>query len=207
MLRDEPAAAEVTERRVVFAGHIADTVSETFTIPEADGLTREFVEHPGAVVVLALDAEERVLAIRQYRHPVRSRLWELPAGILDHPGEDPLDAAARELAEETDYAADTWHLLLDFYASPGSLSESLRVYLARDLREIPASPREGEEAGIERAWIPLDELVDAVLDSRVGNGALVAAVLAAARHREHGFRELRPATAPWPSRRQPARED
>lgn len=202
---DLPADARVTDRRVVFRGHIADTVSETFDIPEAPGLTREYLEHPGAVAVLGLDARGRVLVVRQYRHPVRARLWELPAGILDVDGEEPLAAARRELAEETDHEAAEWHLLLDLYPSPGSLSESVRVYLARGLASLPPAEREAEEAGIEAEWIDLDALVDGVLESRLGNGIMAASVLAAAALRGRDYAGLREADSPWPARREPRR--
>ncbi|WP_040164025.1 NUDIX domain-containing protein [Microbacterium gorillae] len=179
-LRDEAFEPEVIRRERVFAGYIWDVVSETFRYGDAE-LTREFIEHPGAAAVVALDAEERVMALQQYRHPIRTRDWELPAGILDVPGEDPRDAAARELAEEADLAADRWDRLVSVHTTPGGNSELIHVYLARDLRPVKTDfVRTGEEADMRRAWIPLGEVIDAVLSGAMCNGILATGALAAA---------------------------
>ena len=124
-----------------------------------DDPTEEFdrvvVEHPGASVVLAVDAEERVLVVRQYRHPAGHRLVELPAGLLDQPGEDPEEAARRELVEEAGYEAVSWTLLASTYSSPGVTSEVIHLYLARDLQVADRGDFEAahEEADME---LPVD---------------------------------------------------
>jgi 8-oxo-dGDP phosphatase len=142
---------------------------------------RLVLEHPGAVVVLAVDDQGRAFVLHQYRHPIGRRLVELPAGLLDVPGEDPLVAAKRELQEEALLLADTWEHLLTTYPSPGLSSERLDIYLATDLREAPDrgdfEPAH-EEADMTGEWVPVGDLVDAFLDRRITDGPLGNAVLA-----------------------------
>lgn len=199
-LRDEIVEARVSASEVVFDGAVWDVRRETFDL-EGDDLTREVVDHPGAVAVLALDEEDRVVLIRQYRHPVSVHEWELPAGLLDVAGEDPLLAARRELAEETDLVADEWGVLVDYYSSPGGMNEALRVYLARGLSEVPHDERherQGEEAHMLHRRADLDEICDAVLAGDLHNPSLLIGALTARTMRERGWRDLRPADAPWP---------
>jgi 8-oxo-dGTP pyrophosphatase MutT (NUDIX family) len=177
-LADVPSAVPVRSSEVLHKGKIWDVVLEEFEYGGAV-LAREFMDHPGAVAVLAMDDEERVLLIQQYRHPIRTRDWELPAGLLDLEGEDPLEAAKRELAEEADLEADEWSDLAEFYTSPGGSNELLRVYLATGLRATPAFARFAEEEHIELRWVPLDEAVEAVLGGRLRNSILNIAVLTA----------------------------
>lgn len=182
-------------------GMIWDVVRDRIDLGEAGVVEREYVRHTGAVAVLALDDDDRVLLLRQYRHPVRHELWEPPAGLLDVGGEAPLAAAQRELGEEADLVASEWAVLLDWFSSPGGMDEALRVYLARGLSEVPEAQRhvrEGEEHGMPSAWVPLDEAKDAVLAGRVHNPAAVVSVLAAWAARAGGWTTLRPADAPWP---------
>ena len=139
--------------------------------------------------------------IQQYRHPVGATEWELPAGLLDIHGEAPWLAAARELAEEADLRAEQWHVLADYYASPGGMSEALRVYLARELSDVPESerhPREAEELGMPSGWLDLDDAVTAALTGRLNNVGAIVGVLAAAAARQRGWATLRPADEPWP---------
>jgi ADP-ribose pyrophosphatase len=141
--------------------------------------------------------------LRQYRHPVRAFLWEPPAGLLDVDDEDPLDTARRELAEEGDLRADEWHVLVDFFNSPGGSTESFRCYLARGLHPVPEAERHqrhGEERDMQTAWVPLDTARDLVLAGRLHNPTAVAGVLAACAARDAGWSTLRPADAPWPER-------
>jgi 8-oxo-dGTP pyrophosphatase MutT (NUDIX family) len=165
---------------------------------------REYVVHPGAVGVLALDDADRVLTLRQYRHPVRRQLWELPAGLLDKPGEHPLEAAKRELYEEAHLKADRWRVLADYFNTAGSSDEALRLFLARGISDADGEQyaREGEEAGLVAAWVDRGELVEAVLAGRVGTGSIVVGALAlnAALAQPGGLDALRPGDAPWSAR-------
>ncbi|MDQ4138773.1 MAG: NUDIX hydrolase [Actinomycetota bacterium] len=177
-LTDEPSVVPVRSSEVLHNGKIWDVVLEEFEYGSCV-LAREFVDHPGAVAVLAMDDEDRILLLRQYRHPIRMRDWELPAGLLDLEGEDPLEAAKRELAEEADLEADDWSDLAEFHTSPGGSNELLRVYLARGLRPTPAFARFAEEEHIELRWVALDEAVEAVLGGKLKNSILTIAVLTA----------------------------
>ncbi|MGA1838067.1 NUDIX hydrolase [Herbiconiux sp. 11R-BC] len=199
LLSDEEAAVEVLSSEVVFDGYVWDVRREGFEYGGAT-LRRDFVDHPGAVAIFALDEEDRVLLIKQYRHPVRRREWEPPAGLLDVDAESPLDAAKRELAEEVDQEADDWQVLIDYVTTPGGNNEAIRIFLARGLRDAAETfDREGEEADMEKRWVGLDELVDAVLDSRVQNPSLVIGALAAQASRARGWSTLKPADAEWPA--------
>ena len=161
-------------------------------------LIRQYLSHRGAVAVVALDEDDRVLLIRQYRHPIRAREWELPAGILDIANEDPVAASRWELLEETGFAADHWEVLLDFFPTPGGSNEAIRVFLARGLAKAPSdySPTE-EEENIELRWASLDDVVDAVLARRTQNGTLAVAVLAAFAARARGWAKPSGVNAPW----------
>lgn len=196
-LRDDLVDVDLVGSDVVFDGKVWDIRRDVFRLDGHD-ITREYVDHTGAVAVLALDERDRVLLIKQYRHPVRARDWELPAGLLDFDGELPLAAAQRELAEEADLVAETWDLLSEFMTSPGGSNEVLRVYLARGVRAAPeVFERTEEEAGIELRWVPLDDAVDAVLSRSLQNSILAIAVLSAAAARNRGWATLAPADSPW----------
>ncbi len=202
-LEDAVAPRPVTHSETVFTGAVWDVLRETVDLGDAGVVRREKVAHTGAVAVLALDDDDRVLLVHQYRHPVRSTLWELPAGLLDVAGEDPLVAAQRELAEEADARAGRWDLLVDLWNSPGGSDEFLRIYLARDVTEVPEGERhtrEHEEADMTSRWVPLDEARDAVLAGRVRNPGAVAGVLAAWASRAGGWSSLRDAHEPLPRR-------
>ncbi|NYF10544.1 ADP-ribose pyrophosphatase [Leifsonia sp. AK011] len=199
-LADEHVALVVTSSTREFAGRVWDIRRETFGMGGTD-VVRDFVDHTGAVAVLAMDEEGRVLAIQQYRHPVRSRDWELPAGLLDMAGEDPLVAAQRELAEEADLVASEWNVLSDIMTSPGGSNEVIRVYLARGVSASDETfDRTEEEAEIVLRWVTLDDAVQAVLERRVQNSILCVAVLAAHAARERGWSTLGAADAAWPQR-------
>jgi ADP-ribose pyrophosphatase len=197
-LEDEREFAPVTESTLDFEGRVWDIRTDTFGY-NGDSITREYVDHPGAVAILALDDHDRVLLIKQYRHPVRAREWEIPAGLLDVHGEDPAVAASRELAEEADVAAAEWQVLADFYTSPGGSTEAIRIFLARGLSSIDdAYHRTDEEADMELRWVPLEECVDAVLQRRIQNPSLTIAVLAAHAAKQRGWDTLAPADVEWP---------
>lgn len=200
---DTPEEWRVNGERTSFAGRIWDIRSEEVVMPDGAVAVRDYMAHPGAVGVLALDEQRRALLVRQYRHPVRHRLWELPAGLLDVPGENPLHAAQRELYEEAHAQAEDWRVLIDFYASPGGSSEALRIFLAQGLSEAEGErfEAEHEELDLQVDRVELDELVRLVLAGELHNGALVAGVLAARVALDGpGLDSLRPALAPWPAR-------
>jgi 8-oxo-dGTP pyrophosphatase MutT (NUDIX family) len=200
---DEAASLHVVESEVAFRGMVWDVRRDTVELGDGQTVTRELLVHTGAVGVIALNEANEVLLLRQYRHPVSAYLWEPPAGLLDIPGEDALVCAKRELFEEADLRADEWHVLLDFYNSPGGSTESFRCYLARGLHEVPAEERherEHEERGMTGAWVPLDIARDLVLAGRLHNPATVSGILAAVAARSSDWDTLRPADTPWPER-------
>jgi ADP-ribose pyrophosphatase len=200
-LADLPAARAAEESETAFEGKIWDVTREAFRMHDGgELLVREFIRHPGAVAIVALDDRGRVRMIRQYRHPVGQELWEVPAGLLDVAGEPMLAAAQRELAEEADLVAGRWDVLVDFYTTPGSSSELIRVFLARELGEVPEHQRHertGEEAGMPLAWVPVPEAVEAVLSGRVHNPSTAIGLLALQAHAAQDYAGLRPADAPW----------
>jgi 8-oxo-dGTP pyrophosphatase MutT (NUDIX family) len=197
-LHDDPVTYEITSSERVFEGKIWDIRRETFRYGDGE-ITREYVDHTGAVAVLAIDDQDRVLLIKQYRHPVRTREWEIPAGLLDVTDEPPLTAVQRELAEEVDLKAAEWSVLAEFLTTPGGSDEAIRVYLARGLTPTAeAFARTDEEADIEKRWVDLDEVVTAVLERRIQNPSTVIAVLQAHVARSRGWASLGPADAPWP---------
>lgn len=178
-LADVRDPALLLRRETVFEGRVWNVRRDT--VGFGDGrLVREYVQHTGAVGVLALDDDDRVLLINQYRQPIGERDWELPAGLLDVPGEDPLLAAQRELAEEADLVAAHWSPLVEFHPSPGGSDELIRVYSARNLTPAPhRHERTDEEAQIVVRWVPRREVLAAALDGRLRNGPLLIALLAA----------------------------
>jgi ADP-ribose pyrophosphatase len=171
-----------------------------------DGVTfeRDVVVHPGAVGIVALDEEERVLLVSQYRHPVGHRLLEIPAGLLDVPGESYPAAAARELYEEAHVRAADWRVLVDIFTSPGMATESTRVYLARGLSAVAAGERHvgvHEEADMPVTRARLADLVAAVLAGQLHNPLVVSGVLATwAARQGTGYDSLRPVDAAWDAR-------
>lgn len=203
-LADRFEARPVVSSEVVLHGKVWDVVRERVDLGDAGEVVREFVRHPGAVAVAAVDEAGRICLIQQYRHPVRTFEWEIPAGLLDVDGEAPHLAAVRELHEEADLVADLWHVLADYVSSPGGMDEAMRVYLARGLTPVPEverHTRDGEELGMPVRWVPLEDVRDAVLAGKIHNATLVVAVLAALTAREQGWASLRPVDAPWPVHR------
>ncbi|WP_318843131.1 NUDIX hydrolase [Myceligenerans pegani] len=189
---------------VPFQGRVVDVAVDEVDLGKAGVVRREYTNHPGSVIVVALDDDDNVLLLRQYRHPVGAFLWELPAGLLDIDGEDPHIAAARELAEEADVHAARWEVLVDLLPSPGGSNEAARVYLARDLTPVPEPERhvrEAEEADMVAVPVPLEEAAALALAGRLHNGPTVAGILAAAIGRASSWRTLRPVTSPWEYRR------
>jgi 8-oxo-dGTP pyrophosphatase MutT (NUDIX family) len=198
LLADELVDLPVVSSEVVFDGAIWNVRRDRF-LYAGNEIAREYIDHTGAVAVLVLDDDDRVCLIKQYRHPIATREWELPAGLLDFAGESALSAAQRELAEEVDLVAADWAVLADFHTSPGGNNEALRVYLARGVTAAAeVFDRTDEESDLETRWAPLDEIVDAVLDRRLQNSILQVAALSAFASRARGWSTLAPADAPWP---------
>jgi 8-oxo-dGTP pyrophosphatase MutT (NUDIX family) len=178
----------------------------TDRVESADGSTfhRDVVVHPGAVGIIALDGDDRMLLVSQYRHPVGHRLLEPPAGLLDIPGEPAHRAAARELAEEGQVRADDWRILVDPFTSPGMTDEAIRIYLARGLHAIPVEERHvgtHEEADMPVCWARLTDVVSHILSGGLHNPILVMGALACqVAAVSGGWDRLRPADTAWRAR-------
>lgn len=195
---------EVTDSELLIDAPILALRRDTVTMPGGSTATREVVEHFGAVAVVAVDANERIAMVEQYRHTVGRRLWELPAGLLDFDGENALVTAQRELVEEAGLKAGKWSMLVDLVTSPGFAEEAVRVFLATDLTETDRPKAEEEEADMGFAWVPLDEARADVMNGRIANSIAIAGILSAsevlagraeARSTETPF-ELRPTHMP-----------
>ena len=201
-IEDRHTPHTVTESTTAWSGRIVDMVEDHVVVVEGqEPVVRQYTRHPGAVAVVVMRGEEgaeEILLLRQYRHPVNASLWEIPAGLLDIPGEDSLVAAERELAEEADLKAARWDVLVDFFTSPGGSTEPLRVFLARDLETTETSfEREDEEATMEYAWVSLPDALDWVLAGRLHNPSTVIGILSAHAARGRGWEGLREPGAPW----------
>lgn len=186
-------AEDVADRQVAWPVAEATTVFDKpylrvglETIVDGTGAQHErvIVRPRGAVGVVALDDDDRILLVEQYRHPVGRRMIELPAGMLDVEGESPVDAAARELAEEADVVASTWRPLLDLAMTPGYSSERIALFEATGLSPLPEDERivrEAEEADMVQWWVPLADARRAVVEGRISDAKTVAGILAVAR--------------------------
>jgi ADP-ribose pyrophosphatase len=189
-LQDEIEHRPVRAHARVYRGRVFDLDRDEVDLGR-NQVVREYVAHPGAVAVIALDDQDRVLLQSQYRHPARRVLWEPPAGLLDVTGEDERSAAARELAEEADLQAGAWWRLVELFTTPGGSNEHVTVFLARDLIPTPERfARTDEEAELQAVWLPLDEAVDGVLAGRLQCPTTVSGVLAAAAERARGWSGL-----------------
>jgi 8-oxo-dGTP pyrophosphatase MutT (NUDIX family) len=199
-IRDEAASWPVTASTELDRGAMVRLREDMVRMPDGEVVARDVLEHPGAVAVLALDTKERVLMIRQYRHPVGRLLWEIPAGLRDVAGEPLRVTAERELLEEAGYQAAEWRVLTDSYSSPGISTERIRIFLARGLVRVPESERsyvpEHEEAHLELAWVPLDRVAARILAGDLHNGVTALGILAGYAARQDGFTTLRGTDAP-----------
>ncbi|NGO70226.1 NUDIX domain-containing protein [Streptomyces boncukensis] len=203
-ITDVPEEWEVTATATPFQGNKTGVRTDDVVMPDGTVARRDYQTHPGSVAVVALDDQDRVLVLSQYRHPVREKLWEIPAGLLDVPGENPLHAAQRELYEEAHVKAEDWRVLVDVYTTPGGSDEAVRIFLAQELSEADGErfAVSEEEADMELARVPLAELVRGALAGELHNNCLVvgALSLSAALAGSGGLGALRPAGTPWPAR-------
>jgi ADP-ribose pyrophosphatase len=199
-IRDAAERWPVASSEVLADGTFVRLRRDRVRVPDGEVVGRDVFEHPGAVAVLALDPGERVLLIRQYRHPVGRLLWEIPAGLRDVAGEPLRVTAERELLEEAGYRAASWQVLADSFSSPGISSERLRIFLARGLSRVPEAERsyvpEHEEAHLTLAWLSLDDAVARILAGELHNGVAAIGILAAYAARRAGFTALRDADTP-----------
>jgi ADP-ribose pyrophosphatase len=194
---------QVLDSQPIFRGRVIALRTDEVRMSDGSVSRREVVEHPGAVAIVALDDDDNVALVRQYRHPVGQYVTELPAGLLDVEGESALEAARRELFEEAALTARDWHVLIDLYPSPGMSDEAIRVYLARGLLAIPDHERfvpEHEEITMTVSMVALPDAVRAALSGDLCNASAVAGVLAASIAHAQNWSELRPSDAPWPAR-------
>jgi len=181
---DESLTIPVSTRETVYEGAIWDVVRETFPYNN-EVLSRDFVDHTGAVAIVALNESDEVMMIRQYRHSIRSVNWEIPAGLLDIPGEDPLVCGKRELAEEADLEAENWEFLTTLNTTPGGSNEFIHIYIATGLHQLDHDyVRTGEEADLEKRFVPLRDAVHAAVTGKIRNQIAVTALLAAYVHRQ-----------------------
>lgn len=192
---------DVRARHERYRGPVFTVLTDEVRMPDGRYANRDYVVHVGAVGAVAVDDEDRIVLVHQYRHPIGYPLWELPAGLTDVEGEDLVDAARRELAEEADLAAGRWQLLADAHTSPGFTTEVIRLYLARDLTEIPEPDRHvrhGEEAELTVARVPLEEAGQMALRGEITNAACLIGVFGALRLRAQGWPQTRPLDVPLP---------
>lgn len=190
----------VVSSETLYDGPIFALRRDDVRMPGGRVAAREKVEHFGAVAIAALDEDDRLIMIYQYRPALGRRLWEMPAGLLDDPSEEPVAAARRELVEEVGIEADDWATLVDVSGCPGFADESVRVFLARGLRSVERrAATDDEEADLLIRRVSLDDLVTGAMSGALVNGPCVAGVFAAAAVRDGRF-SPRPVDAPWTDR-------
>jgi 8-oxo-dGDP phosphatase len=180
-----------------FRNWLVSVRDDKVTMPDGHQAERTVITHIGAVAILALDERDRVLMIRQYRHPVARELWEIPAGLRDVSGESLADTARRELLEETGHVARDWRVLVDSYSSPGIITERMRIFLARGLESADSGyQRQGEEQFLRTEWVLLADAAAAALAGKLHNGATIQGILAGYAASMGGYAGLRAVDAP-----------
>jgi len=190
---------ETTSSETLHTGKIFALRRDDVRMPGGKIVTREVVEHYGAVAIVAIDDEGRIPMVYQYRHAIGRRLWELPAGLLDVNGEAPHLTAVRELREEAGLQAQNWQVLVDLDSTPGFSDESVRVYLATGLTQVERPDAHDEEADMRLQWYPIAEAVSRVFNGDIVNSLAVAGILAAYAVR-NGLAQPRPVDTPWVDR-------
>lgn len=201
MISDRLVSHQIVERKTVFSGMVWDVRHDAFEL-NGETIERDYIVHPGAVAIIALNDSGELLLIEQYRHAQGKIMWEAPAGLMDLANEDPLETAKRELFEETGYVAQTWNVLLDLANTPGGSSEQIRIYFARDLSLHPDGRPTGdaEELDMPVHWIPIQDVLESIRRGAVTNPQLVAGTHAALIAMAEPDLALRSADAPWHAR-------
>jgi ADP-ribose pyrophosphatase len=201
MISDRLVSHPIVDRKTVFSGMVWDIRHDAFEL-NGETIARDYMVHPGAVAIIALNDAGELLLIEQYRHAQGKIMWEAPAGLMDFADEDPLEAAKRELFEETGYVASTWNVLLDLANSPGGSSEQIRIYFARDLSLHPDGRPIGdaEELDMPVHWIPIQDVLESIRRGAVTNPQLVAGTHAALIAMAEPDMALRSQDAPWHAR-------
>jgi ADP-ribose pyrophosphatase len=201
MISDRLVSHPIVDRKTVFSGMVWDVRHDAFEL-NGETVERDYIVHPGAVAIIALNDSGELLLIEQYRHAQGKIMWEAPAGLMDLANEDPLETAKRELFEETGYEAKTWHVLLDLANTPGGSSEQIRIYFARDLSLHPDGRPTGsaEELDMPVHWIPIPDVLESIRRGAVTNPQLVAGTHAALIAMAEPDLALRSADAPWHAR-------
>ena len=178
MPNDQPVEIPALSSRLIHKGMVWDVFAETFEF-NGDQLTREYVKHPGSVAVLTINDKDELLLMKQYRRPVGSYLMEFPAGMLDVPGESKLECAKRELAEEANLSASQWDELISFHSTPGGNSETITIFVAKDLRSANSNyVTSGEEKDMPQTWVPIRKALESVLRSDITSPSAVVGILA-----------------------------
>jgi 8-oxo-dGTP pyrophosphatase MutT (NUDIX family) len=192
---------EVLSSRERLKNRVFRIVTDEVRMPDGEVAERDFMRHVGAVGVVALDADDNVVMLRQYRHALGREIWELPAGLIDVPGEELAEAAARELAEEADLRAARYDLLIDTNPSPGCSDEIIRLFLARGLDEVPEAERHRrthEEAGMTVTRVPLETALAMALSGEITNAACLVGIFATAQAKARNWETLRQVDEPLP---------
>jgi 8-oxo-dGDP phosphatase len=200
LLADAAADRHVVQSTERFHGRVWDIRTDLVDLGDGEQVERDLVVHPGAVAIIAVDDDQQVLLVQQYRHPVSALLWEPPAGLLDVAGEEPLAAAQRELFEEAGYRASRWSVLLDVFMSPGGSSEAVRLFLAQDLTPVAEAERflgEAEERTMVARWVPLDRARAGLFSGELHSPLCVMGILAVTRVLIDGDASTRPVESSW----------
>ena len=201
MISDRLVSHPIVDRQTVFSGMVWDVRHDAFVL-NGETVERDYIVHPGAVAIIALNESGELLLIEQYRHAQGKIMWEVPAGLMDLANEDPLETAKRELYEETGYLAKTWNVLLDLANTPGGSTEQIRIYFAQDLNLHPDGRPTGdaEELDMPVHWIPIPDVLESIRRGAVTNPQLVAGTHAALIAMAEPDLALRSADAPWHAR-------
>jgi 8-oxo-dGDP phosphatase len=187
---------ETASTETLHIGNIFALRSDKVRMPGGRTAVREVLEHYGAVAIVAMNDDNTIPLVYQYRHTHGRRLWELPAGLLDVAGEQPQLSAARELKEEVGLQASTWQVLLDLDTAPGYSDESVRVYLATGLSEVGRPEAHDEEADMTMRWYSIADAARRVFTGEIVNSIAIAGILAA-QAVIAGVAEPRPLDSPW----------